>query len=196
MIPGQDDLRWWILTEECLASPLRGLAGGSNRILIKAEVFRGIAGFQVSKGIEFHKFWNLTERRGERPYGFANLVDVLRDSIAKKPCPFPNMRDPPGVEAHQSGAGGVRCYWIVSQHNPFQKPRSTVERTVALHGDDAVGDHKVDRNRCAQIENALLNAFPMQDILWSSVPRAGDNSKHVLHSERHARPVVRLDLRH
>src|SRR5271165_7562934 len=54
----------------------------------------------------------------------------------------------------------------------------------------------MDGNSGAQIEDALLNALPVENILRPSVSRSRHYAKHVLHAERDARPVMGLDLRH
>ena len=54
----------------------------------------------------------------------------------------------------------------------------------------------MDRNGGAQIEDALLNALPVENVLWPSVSRARHYAEHVLHAERDAGPVMGLDLWH
>jgi hypothetical protein len=70
------------------------------------------------------------------------------------------------METNQSGAGCVRGDGIVRQHDLSQSTIGTVERPVAFHGHDAIGDHEIDGNGCAQIKNALVNALPVENILW------------------------------
>src|SRR5207249_3281110 len=72
----------------------------------------------------------------------------------------------------------------------------TIERSVAFHANDSVSDDKVRANCRADVENALVNSGPVENILRPAVPAAWDNTKHVFHAERDAGPVVRLHLRH
>lgn len=54
----------------------------------------------------------------------------------------------------------------------------------------------MNRNGRANVENALLNAVPVENVLGPAVPRSRYDTKHVLHAQGDSRPVVRLDLRH
>ena len=83
------------------------------------------------------------------------------------------MRDSFGVEAHQLRAGCISSNRIVGEHDLPQETSGAVEWPVSFHCHDAVRDNEVDRNGGAQIENALLNALPVEDILRPSVSRAG-----------------------
>jgi len=49
----------------------------------------------------------------------------------------------------------------VRKHNRFQCTSGAVEGSVSFHSHDTVGYNEVDRNGCAQIDNALPNAFPV-----------------------------------
>ena len=125
----------------------------------------------LSKRIEVLKFRDYAEPDSRMTHSIPNLVDVHRFSIAKKPRSFADVHDFLRIEAHQSSAGSVCCYWIISKHNLAERSRSTVERAIALHRDDAVSDHEMNGNSCAHIENAFLYAFPVQNILRPSVTR-------------------------
>jgi len=56
----------------------------------------------------------------------------------------------------------------------------------AFDRNNAVCNNKVSCNGWVDIEDALLNAFPVEDILWLSVSFAGYAIEHVLHAECHA----------
>src|SRR5271166_1805039 len=128
--------------------------------------------------------------------GFSNQVDECRRSVAKESRALPNMHDSVGFESHQPGTGRVGGHRIISEHDLSQETIRAVERPVAFHCYNAVGDHEVHRNGGAKIEDALLNALPMENILWPSVSCARNNAKHVLHAESDARPVMGLYFRH
>ena len=71
---------------------------------------------------------------------------------------------------------------IVCKHSFAQIPRSTVEWAIALHCDNTICNHEVNRYRCANIEDALLNPCPMEDVFGPSVSRPWHNTEHVLHA--------------
>ncbi len=56
---------------------------------------------------------------------------------------------------------------------------TTDEGRVSFHRYDAVRDDEVNRNSGAQIEDALLNAIPVEGILRTSVSRADYNPAQV-----------------
>src|SRR5262245_594198 len=72
----------------------------------------------------------------------------------------------------------------------------SVERAVAFHCDDRVSDHELRTDRGTNVENACVNAGPVDDVLRPAVTGPGHNAKHVLHAERDTGPVVGLHLRH
>lgn len=59
------------------------------------------------------EFWNYAERSHGRHDDFANLVDVLRGSIPKKPRAFANVYDPSWLKTHESRTGCIRCNRII-----------------------------------------------------------------------------------
>src|SRR5271165_3847574 len=106
------------------------------------------------------------------------------------------MNNSTGIEPHQSCAGGIGSDRIVREHDLAERTSSAVERSIAFHRYYPVRDHEMDRNGGTQIENALLNALPVENILRPSVSCARYYAEHVLHAKSNAGPVVGLDLRH
>ena len=158
---------------------------------------RGVySGDSVSKCMNKSKLRNHLERSRRSVGGFSNLVDECRRSVAEESRALANVHDSAGSESHQTRTGCIRSYRIVRKHNHSQRTRRAVKGTVPFHRHYAVCDHEVDRNGCAQIEDALLNALPMENILRPSVSRARYYAEHVLHSKSDAGPVVGLDLGH
>ena len=104
--------------------------------------------------------------------GFSDLVDQCRRSVAQESRALANVHDSAGFESHQSRAGCIGSHRIVRKHDLPQRTRGAVEWSVAFHRHDAVRDNEVDRNGGAQIEDAFLNALPVEDILRPSVSRA------------------------
>jgi hypothetical protein len=59
-----------------------------------------------------------------------------------------------------------------------------------------VRDNKVDRHRCADVEDAAMDSLPVENILRPAILGPRHNSEHVLQAERNAGPVMGHDLRH
>jgi len=121
--------------------------------------------------------------------GFSNQVDECRRSVAQESRTLADVHDSSGFEPHESCAGCIGSNRVIGKYDLSQRTRGAVERPVSFHSYDAVRDNKVDRNCRAQVEDALLNALPVENILRPSVSRARYNAEHVLHAESDARPV-------
>src|SRR5664279_3465247 len=128
--------------------------------------------------------------------GFSNQVDECRRSVAQESRTLADVRDSSGFEPHKPCAGCVGCNQVIRKYDLSHGTRGAVEWPVSFHRHYAIRDNEVDRNGGAQIEDALLNALPVKNILRPSISRARHYAEHVLHAERHARPVMRLDLWH
>src|SRR5664280_1326775 len=107
-----------------------------------------------------------------------------------------DVHDSSGFEPHESCEGCVGSNGVIRKHDLSHCTSSAVEGPVAFHRHNAVHYNEMDGNSGAQIEDALLNALPVENILWPSVSRARHYAKQVLHAERDARPVMGLDLGH
>src|SRR5213594_2474889 len=107
-----------------------------------------------------------------------------------------DVSDPFRDHPQHASANDVRRNWIVAEYNRVQVDAPAVERPIALHSHDPIGNDKVRTHRGADIENAFVNAGPMKNVLGPAVPCAGNNAEHVLHAEGDACPVVRLYFRH
>ena len=68
-------------------------------------------------------------------------------------------------EAHQPGAGRIGRNWVVRQNNCPEEAGAPVKRTVSFHCDNGIGDYEMNRRRRTDIQDALLNAFPMKNVL-------------------------------
>src|SRR5271157_5380028 len=128
--------------------------------------------------------------------GFSNQVDECRRSVAQESRTLADVHDSSGFEPHESCAGCIGSNRVIRKYDLSQRTRSAVEWPVSFHRNNAVRDHKVDRNSCAQIEDALLNAFPVENILRPSVPCARHYAEHVLHTKSDTRPMMGFDFRH
>ena len=79
------------------------------------------------------------------------------------------MPDSIGLESHQSSASRIGGNGIVCQHNLAQRARRSVQLAITFHRNDSVRYNDVDWHCGADIENALLNAFRVQNVFWLTV---------------------------
>src|SRR5271167_5150711 len=117
------------------------------------------------------KLWNHLEWSRGRCNGLSDLVGEFRRGVAEESRSLLNVNDAVGFKPHQSRAGRIGSHWIIRKHDLSETTRRAVERPVSFHRHNAVRDHKVYRNSCAQIEDALLNAFPVKNVFRPSVSR-------------------------
>ena len=96
------------------------------------------------------------------------------------------------IELHQSTAGRIDGEKIVAHDDDAHRFRGAVERAVAFHGDDAIDDGEIRRARESDIDDAVVNAAPVQFVLRPAVADAGQDAKEVLERQGRAGPVVRL----
>ena len=69
---------------------------------------------------------------------------------------------------------------------------SSVQRSISFHGDHSVRDNKVDRHRCADVEDTAMDSLPVENILRPAIFSSRHDAEHVLHAKRDACPMVRL----
>ena len=72
----------------------------------------------------------------------------------------------------------------------MERFRSTVERTVAFHTDDSVGDNEVRADCGTDVEDTFVNAGPVEDVFRPAVTGPWNDSEHVLYAECDASPVM------
>src|SRR5260370_12841542 len=98
-------------------------------------------------------------------HSFCKLLDKFERRIAQKLGRLMDMQDAVRINSHEPSTGCVSGYRIVGQNNRAEQTRSSIQRSVSLHTNDTVGDHKMDRDSRAQIDDALLDSFPTETIL-------------------------------
>src|SRR5688572_30461580 len=96
------------------------------------------------------------------------------------------MPDAARIETHQTGTGEVRGHGVVSENYLAEISVSAVQRPVAFHGNDTIRNDEVHWHCGTDIENAPMDALPMQNILGPAILRAGHYAKHILHTQRNA----------
>jgi hypothetical protein len=65
------------------------------------------------------------------------------------------MNDPSGLQAHEPRTGCIGGDCVIGQNNTPKRPRCAVQWAVPLHRQDRVCDHKMNRHRGADVENAF-----------------------------------------
>src|SRR5437016_6340919 len=74
---------------------------------------------------------------------FSEMHDALRRSVTEKLSGLRQVRHAQRVKTHQAGAYEIGGDGIVGQHDPPEIPRRAMQRPVALHANDPVGDHEM-----------------------------------------------------
>ena len=101
-----------------------------------------------------------------------------------------------GKHTESPGASRISSHRIVGKYQCVQSAGGSVQRAVALHRDNRVSDDKVRADRGANVENAFVNAGPMEDVLGPAIAASGDNAKHVFHAQGDPGPVMGFHFRH
>jgi hypothetical protein len=123
-------------------------------------------------------------------------VNAPRRAVPEKMRSPIKVPDQAWVEPHQLRTHEVRRNRIVGENDLAEVPMHSVQGSVALHGNHAIRDHEMNRRRGADVENAAMDSFPVEDIFGPAILGPRHNAEHILHAERHAGPMVGLDLRH
>lgn len=113
-------------------------------------------------------------RRHIKGYGrlwqsFCYQIDPLMRPIPEKMRRPIQMPDTIGIEAHQTRTGEVRSYGIVSENDLPEMPMRSVQRPVTFHDNNAVRDDEVHWRRRTDIEDASVDALPMQNVLGPAI---------------------------
>jgi hypothetical protein len=86
-------------------------------------------------------------------------------------------------EAHEPRTCRIGSDGIIGENNSAEGPWRSIQWTVAFHRHDRVCNHKIDRNRGADVENALLDAVPVENVFRPTISASRDDAEHVLHAE-------------
>ena len=73
------------------------------------------------------------------------------------------------IKSHQTCAGRIAGNGIIGKHDLAEWAGSAIERAIAFHRDNSIRDNKMNWNGGADIQDALLNALPVENILRPSV---------------------------
>ena len=102
-----------------------------------------------------------------------------------------------GLEARQiARAGRVDGHQIRSHRDHSRGSRVSHDRPVAFHRHDGIHNGEVRTKRGVEIDDGIVDAVEVQDVLRPAVHGAGHDPKHVLHARRHRGPVMCLQFRH
>src|SRR5260221_11743691 len=107
-----------------------------------------------------------------------------------------DMQDAVRINSHEPSTGCVSGYRIVGQNNRTDQTRRSIQRSVSFHTNDTVGAHKMDRNGRAQIDDALVDSFPVENNLRPAVLGAWTHFKHVLEAQCDPALVISFHLAH
>ena len=100
------------------------------------------------------------------------------------------------IDPHQAAASCVSGDRIICEDKAAKTPHRTVQRPIAFHGLNPIGDNKVNRDGHCELDDGVVDALPMQNVFWPAIDRAGQNPERILKAQRDACPMVSLDLRH
>ena len=124
------------------------------------------------------------------------LKNVMSPRIAEEPRCFLYICDLLGHHADGPSRHYVRSNGVVGENDLVHSSRSAVERTVSFHANDSVGDDEVRADCRTDVQDALVDARPMQNVLRPTVTRPGNDAEHVFHAECDSGPVVCFHFRH
>jgi hypothetical protein len=79
------------------------------------------------------------------PVSMTNAIVCDLTCIAEKAIRLRDEFDLCWIESHQLRTSGVRRYGTVCKHDLAQRPRCLLESSVSFHGNDAVGNHGMNR---------------------------------------------------
>jgi hypothetical protein len=86
---------------------------------------------------------------------------------------------------------------VLAEHEQPGLARLSLDRAVALHPHDAVDDGEAAGGEGGvQVEDAVVDALPVEGVFGPAVDGSGDDAEEVLHGERDPCPVVSLELGH
>jgi hypothetical protein len=100
---------------------------------------------------------------------FCDQIDPIMRAVPEKMGCAIEMPHSMRIQSHQTGTGEVRGDRIVGENDLPEMSVTSVKGSVPLHGNDAVCDDEVHRRRCADVKDAPVDAFPMQNILGPAI---------------------------
>ena len=110
-----------------------------------------------------YKLWNQPELLRNTLHGLTALLDMARIEIAEWRCHL-KVAHPIGINPHQSAASCVSGDRIICEDEAAKTPHRTVQRPIALHGLNPVGNYKVNRDRHCELDDGVVDALPVQDV--------------------------------
>jgi hypothetical protein len=93
---------------------------------------------------------------------FSQVHDAFKRSVPQELSRLSQVVHAQWVETHQAGAHEIGGDGIVGQHDPPEIARRAMQRPVALHADDPIGDDEMRGNSGIDTQDASIDAFPMQ----------------------------------
>jgi hypothetical protein len=96
---------------------------------------------------------------------FAEHRDPILVDVAEKSAGFFYMDNESRIEAHKPRAGRISRHRIIREDNSAKPAQFSLQRAVPLHRLDPVRNHEVHPDGGADIEDALVNSAPMENVL-------------------------------
>src|SRR5258707_253347 len=94
----------------------------------------------------------------------ATLLDTVDIQVAQGRC-HPNVPDANRINPHQPTTSRVRCDRIVRKHETAKAPHRTMQRPIAFHSLNAIGDNEVNRDGHREFDDTVVDALPVQYVL-------------------------------
>src|SRR6185437_17131651 len=88
------------------------------------------------------------------------------------------------IDSHDAAAGGVNGGGIASGDENAGRFRSTLDRSVTFHANNAIDDRELLRKQMMQVDDGLRNTRPVENVLRPAVDCAGDQTEQVFHRKR------------
>ncbi len=139
---------------------------------------------------QMSKLWQDREWLLRDDHRFCQLYDAIRRSVPEELRCLSQVIHAQRIETHQARTYEIGGEGIVRQHDPSEITRRAMERPIALHPNDSVGNDEVCRNRSVDIEYASLNPLAVQQVLRPAIGDTWDNTEQVLHAQCYSCPVV------
>ena len=83
------------------------------------------------------------ERLDSGWHRFSQLHDALRRSVTQELSRLSQIVHAQRVETHQAGAYEIGSDRIIGQHDPPEIARRAMQRPIALHANDSVGNDEM-----------------------------------------------------
>lgn len=113
------------------------------------------------------ELWNQPEPLRNTRHGLTALLDARHIEISKRRCHL-KVAHPTRLNAHQPTTSRVRGDRIVRKHQATKTPHRAVQWPIPLHGRNAIGDNKLNRDGHREFDDTVVDALPVQYVSLAS----------------------------